>query len=254
MTELHVAPQALSFDPLNGSNGLPLTMSSREIAELTEKRHDHVVRDIEKMLTDLGEGLPKFGDTYINPQNGQTYRSFRLPKNLTLNLIAGYRSDIRLRIINRWMELETAPIAGGHTVPRSYAEALLEAARLEGERAALAAENAILLPKADALDRIATADGSLNITQAAKALQMRPKDLFGWLSQHHWIYRRAGSDVWLGYQSHTMSGDVEHKVTTVSRPDGSEKITEQVRITARGVTKLAKLIPGRPEVVEGGQP
>lgn len=35
------------------------TMSSREIAELCEKRHDHVLRDIEMMLQDIAD--PKFG-------------------------------------------------------------------------------------------------------------------------------------------------------------------------------------------------
>lgn len=85
------------------------TMSSREIADLTGKRHDHVVRDIEKMLNDIGEGLPKFGGTYINEQNGQEYRCYNLPKNLTLNLVTGYRADMRLKIIDRWLELEGAP-------------------------------------------------------------------------------------------------------------------------------------------------
>lgn len=93
-----------------------------------------------------------------------------------------------------------------------------------------------------ALDRIAKADGSLCITDAAKALQMRPKDLFDYLKAHGWIYRRTGSDHWVGYQTRVNGGDLEHKVTTVLRADGSEKTTEQVRITSQGLTKLAKLV------------
>ncbi|WP_420902785.1 hypothetical protein [Rhodovulum sulfidophilum] len=34
-----------------------------------------------------------------------------------------------------------------------------------------------------------------------------------------------------------------HKSTMVLRSDGSEKITEQVRVTPKGLSKLAKLIP-----------
>lgn len=58
----------------------PLTMSSLEIAELTGKRHDNVMRDIKNMLDELGEGVLSFEDTYINKQNGQEYACFNLPK------------------------------------------------------------------------------------------------------------------------------------------------------------------------------
>lgn len=88
-----------------------ITMSSVEIAELTGKDHRNVTRDIEKMLNEVGEGVLKFEHTHRNVQNGQEYRCFSLPKNLTLNLITGYRSDIRLKIIDRWMELEAKEIA-----------------------------------------------------------------------------------------------------------------------------------------------
>jgi anti-repressor protein len=108
---------------------------------------------------------------------------------------------------------------------------------------ALESANAEMKDDVAALDRIAKADGSLNVTEAAKVLQVRPKNLFSYLSAHGWIYRRAGADHWLGYQSRVQSGDLEHKVTTVLRADGSEKVTEQVRVTAQGLTKLAKLFP-----------
>ena len=101
----------------------------------------------------------------------------------------------------------------------------------------------VLAPKAEALDRIAEADGSHCITDAAKLLQIRPKDLFDYLDRNSWTYRRAGADHWCAYQARIASGDLVHKVTTVLRPDGSEKTTEQVRITAKGLTKLAKLLP-----------
>jgi len=101
---------------------------------------------------------------------------------------------------------------------------------------------AVLEPKAAALDRIATADGSLCITNAAKDLQVRPKDLFAFLSGHKWIYRRAGGGGFVAYQDRLQSGLLEHKVTIVTRSDGSEKLTEQVLVTAKGMTRLAEAL------------
>ncbi|MCX5614450.1 phage antirepressor KilAC domain-containing protein [Bombella saccharophila] len=100
-----------------------------------------------------------------------------------------------------------------------------------------------------ALDRIAKADGSLCITEAAKALQMRPKDLFDYLSRNNWIYRRPGGKTWLGYAQRCNTGDLEHKVHTVLKADGSEKVCERVLVTAQGLRKLAKLLPSRLQAV-----
>jgi len=110
-----------------------------------------------------------------------------------------------------------------------------------------------LEPKAEALDRIATADGSLCITNAAKDLQVRPKVLFGYLSQNRWIYRRQGGAGWVAYQDKLQQGLLEHKVTVVTRGDGSEKMTEQVLITSKGMARLAELLNPSPlRLVAGG--
>ncbi len=97
-------------------------------------------------------------------------------------------------------------------------------------------------PQVEALKRISYSEGSLCITDAAKSLQMKPKALFSWLQGHDWIYRRVGGKSWVGYQDKIKQDLIEHKVTVVARNDGSEKLTEQVRITPKGLGKLSVLI------------
>ena len=83
------------------------TMSSREIAELCDKRHDHVCRDIENLNLEYGKlSLPKVGECDYTADNGQTYREFRLTKEQTIDLITGYRADLRIKINRRWQQLE----------------------------------------------------------------------------------------------------------------------------------------------------
>jgi Rha family phage regulatory protein len=84
------------------------TMSSREIAELTDKRHDNIMRDIRAMLVELhGESdLLKFEGVYLGANNEQR-PCFNLPKRETLILVSGYSVAMRAKIIDRWQELES---------------------------------------------------------------------------------------------------------------------------------------------------
>ncbi|WP_265437286.1 phage antirepressor KilAC domain-containing protein [Aeromonas media] len=75
-------------------------------------------------------------------------------------------------------------------------------------------------PDVEALERIAIADGSLNLTEAAKVLQQPPRKFNQHLCSQRWIYKRAGGKQWLGYQDKVQQGLVEHKVTTVPLADG----------------------------------
>lgn len=232
----HMA-DSLPILAVNG--GETLTMSSREIADLCEKQHKHVMRDIKSMLEQLGDDEKGYAQNWTNPQNGQSYPEYRLPKDLTLTLVAGYNVVLRKRIIDRWLELEGQ---GAYHIPRTLGEALQLAADQAKQIEAMRED-------VQAHERLVKADGSLNVTEAAKNLGMRPKDLFDWLSQNGWIYKRPNSGTWLGYQPKCNQGLLEHKSTTVLRADGSEKITEQVRVTAKGLSALAKLIPPTAKLV-----
>lgn len=217
------------------------TMSSREIAELCEKRHTHVLRDIEKMLQDIDQpkfGLVDFQADYTDAK-GEVRKEYRLPKDLTVTLITGYRADLRYKVVKRLEELEAETQPAMLTGPQLMAAALIEA---DSTIKAQAVQIEEMREDVTAHHRLTKSDGSLNVTEASKNLGMRPKDLFQWLSQNGWIYRRAGGSGWLGYQNKCNQGLLEHKATTVLRADGTEKITEQVRITAKGMSKLVRII------------
>ena len=219
------------------------TMSSREIAELTGKRHDHVMTDIQKMLADLSLHAPEFSGTY-QTERGNTYQCFNLPKRETLILVSGYSVAMRAKIIDRWQELEAQTAK-----PIDPMVALSDPNALRGlllgySEKVIELETKVTAMTADvqALNQLSKADGSLCITDAAKALGMGQKELHKWLSANDWIYKRAGNAHWLGYSDKEKSGYVEHKVTEVTRGDGSTKIAEQVRITPKGLARLAKLL------------
>lgn len=99
-----------------------------------------------------------------------------------------------------------------------------------------------LQPLAKSYEHLTRHDGTLCITDAAKALDMRPKDLFAWLQANKWIYRRAGNGHWVGYQQRIQAGLLDHRLEEVTRADGSSKITEQVRVTAKGMGRLGELL------------
>ena len=81
------------------------TMSSRVIANLTGKQHQHVKRDIEKMLKDLNIDASIFGHNYLDSMN-RTQIEYKLPKRETLILASGYNTVLRAKIIDRWLDLE----------------------------------------------------------------------------------------------------------------------------------------------------
>ena len=104
---------------------------------------------------------------------------------------------------------------------------------------ALEAKVAEQAPKVQAMLRLEGAEGSMCVTDAAKALNLRPKTLFAYLSSQRWIYKRPGTTNWIGYQDKIQAGLVEVTEYLQTKPDGSEVVRARAKITAKGLARLA---------------
>lgn len=80
-----------------------LTMSSRDIAILTGKKHYHVKRDIELLASQLEVDVSKFGSIYTDSQYREQ-TEYLLDIETCLCLVAGYNAKLRMKIIKRWQE------------------------------------------------------------------------------------------------------------------------------------------------------
>ena len=225
-----------------------MTMSSREIAELVEARHDSVKRTIERCAEKGVFTLPPLVETSFRgiDGRGQTASVYNLDKRSSLIVVAQLCPEFTARIVDRWQQLEAQ--AAKPQLP-NLMEALDDNGLLRNlllnytEKVAVL-QHAVsdLAPKAEALERLSTAEGSLCLTDAAKALQLQPKKLLAKLQSLEWIHRRPMGSGWLAYQHRIQQGVLEHKVTTGIKSDGSEWISTQVRVTAKGMTRLAELL------------
>lgn len=99
---------AITQTTLNGFPG----MSSLEIAEITGKRHDNILRDISKMLAqlDLIDALKfesvKFVQAQYRDAKGEARPLSILDKELTFTLLSRYSFTLSNLIVKRWMTLE----------------------------------------------------------------------------------------------------------------------------------------------------
>lgn len=207
-------------------------MSSVELAELTGKEHKNVLADIRKMLVEI-QSAEKSAD--YQDSMGRAQPCLMLDKNESLCLVAGYSAVLRMRIIRRWQELEAQQ---GPKVPRTYAEALLEAGRLAMELDQAQATIAIQAPKAEFADRVAGADKGTLIGNFAKTVGLGPKQIFAVLRELRILMSR-GNRHNLPFQEYLDRG----YFTVAEKPyevHGETRLGFQPLITGKGQQWLTK--------------
>lgn len=108
-------------------------MSSREISELVEARHDSVKRTIERLAEKGIFDLPPLVEVQIETSHGRkhTVQEYRLDKRSSFIVVAQLCPEFTARLVDRWQELEAEKASGGFSAtlsgPQLMAAALIEA-------------------------------------------------------------------------------------------------------------------------------
>lgn len=203
-----------------------MTMSTKEISDLTGKRHDNVMADARKMLGEIGS--PEISGGYLDKQD-RTQPCLMLSKDETMCLVAGYSTELRFRIVKRWRELEEAQ----KPVELSRLEILQMALESERARIEVEARLAIAAPKAEFVDRYVDATGTYGFRQVAKMLSVKENWFSEFLIEKAIMYRLSGR-----LTAHSGHIDAGRFVPRAGVAKNDHAYTE-CRFTAKGVEWVA---------------
>ncbi|WP_068318990.1 Rha family transcriptional regulator [Polycladidibacter hongkongensis] len=230
MTDLFAVP---------ANSNTQITMSSKEIAERCNKQHKNVIRDIEKMLDDLSEDRLKF-EHISKDSYGRDQKSYLLPKDLTLTLIAGYNVKLRKAIIDRWQELEEQA-AQGFKVPKSFKEALRLAADLAEQNEKQQQQIEASKPAVDFVERYVDTSGLKGFRDVCRMLNASERQFKQMLISKDLIYfkvDRNGNKTkeWRYHKEHIRL----HRIREKEGEDHGHRY-HQARFTAKGVKWISGL-------------
>lgn len=217
-----------------------LTMTSREISELVEKRHDNVKRTIETLLSRGAIASPQIEE---KPTTGRTATEYRVGKRDSYVIVAQLSPEFTARLVDRWQELEeqaAKPSLPDFSNPVAAARAWADA---EERRMLVQQQLEEAKPKAEFVDRyVNVGTGSKTFRQVAKLLDAKERDLRQFLQDRRVMYRLNGE--WVAYQQHI---DADRFETRTSQAENGH-VFNQAKFTPKGIAWIAELWNKRNEV------
>jgi len=224
-------------------------MSHREIAKLTGKKPEHVVRDIESMLKSLGCHYPVMDD-YDSKDfsikrkvyNGRVViDEIHLDQDLTMTLITGYSIPLRHKVAKRWRQLEA-----GEVLPQKSASYLPEYRRARAIKMEVEAMNLALsyMPK---LSEIAKQTAMARAVNDAAGMELLPLPQ---VEEHYHSAGEVGEMLGVSAQkigrianAHNLKTE-QYGITVMDKSAYSSKQVEAFRYNAEGIKALRHLIHG----------
>lgn len=223
-------------------------MTSLEIAELVEKRHDNVKRTIKSLVDQRVITLPQFEETsFLNSigrkQNTIVYKfTGEQGKRDSIIVVAQLCPEFTARLVDRWQELEAQVAQPVFDISNPYH--LLQAIETQAKQnIELTQKVEKLEPKAQALDTIADTTHTYCIRECAKTIGIKEKDLINLLLQKKWCYRDAEKKL-QPHAQYMLNGVFTNKASPVikNQNDGQERVFLHMRVTAFGLTRITGLV------------
>ncbi|WP_291345690.1 MULTISPECIES: phage antirepressor KilAC domain-containing protein [unclassified Acinetobacter] len=223
-------------------------MTSLEIAELVEKRHDNVKRTIETLVNTSVIVQPQIEDEQSTDKMGRT-RTTQVyvftgeqGKRDSIIVVAQLCPEFTARLVDRWQELEAQVAQPVFDISNPYH--LLQAIETQAKQnIELTQKVEKLEPKAQALDIIAETVHTYCIRECAKTIGIKEKDLINLLLQKKWCYRDAEKKL-QPHAQYVLNGVFTNKASPVikNQNDGQERVFLHMRVTAFGLTRITGLV------------
>ncbi|MDM1757204.1 phage antirepressor KilAC domain-containing protein [Acinetobacter sp. 256-1] len=218
-------------------------MTSLEIAELVEKRHDNVKRTIETLVKQAIITSPQIEE---KPTAGRpsTFYVFtgEQGKRDSIIVVAQLCPEFTARLVDRWQELEAQVAQPVFDISNPYH--LLQAIETQAKQnIELTQKVEKLEPKAQALDTIAETVHTYCIRECAKTIGIKEKDLINLLLQKKWCYRDAEKKL-QPHAQYVINGVFTNKASPVikNQNDGQERVFLHMRVTAFGLTRITGMV------------
>lgn len=201
-------------------------MSSIEIADLVNSRHDKVKQSIERLASDNKHRkaviqLPPMG--VVTNDAGHKVSVYQINKRDSYVIVAQLSPQFTAKLVDRWQELEEKQQAPQFNIPQTLPEALRLAADL-------ADQLAIAAPKVAVYDLLADTRGDVNTSIVAKEIGTTANKLNKFLRDKgvKWLNAdlpKVGYESWFNVVALEANGGIRH----------------QCLVTPKGQLEIAKL-------------
>lgn len=217
--------------------------SSRQVAEVFDKRHSDVVRAIENKIENLTSQNCEVKNMFYQKSyshRGNTYKEYLLNRDGFSFIVMGFTGkkadEWKLKYIEAFNQMEKT--IKEELTPQVEIDSnfMYQIAQEMEEKEKQIKE---MKPKALFADAVTTSKTSILIGELAKLISQNGVEigqnrLFKWLRTNGFLIRRQGESYNTPTQYSMDLGLMETKVRTISNPDGSVRTTRTTKITGKG--------------------